>query len=155
MKKIIILLITSVLLVSFTSLHDFFTSMTKVEYNPSTKILKFATKIDVEQTEGALGKKLGSPDFESSLKSYLQKNIEISVDGQSVRYDYTGKQDSGEIVWVYYEVSNVNSVNTIEVKNTLFFDKSPNQQNYISFNINGKKGSFVCTKGKELGKQQF
>lgn len=155
MKRIFIIITTTLLIFSSFVFHDFHTSMTKVEYNAGTKSLKFATKIDVEQIESVLNKKISAGDFDQALKSYLVRNVEVSINDTPSKYNYTGKQESGEIVWVYYEVENVGAIQSIGIKNTLFLEKNPNQQNFISFSVNGKKGSFVCGKGKEAGKQFF
>lgn len=155
MKKIFVIITSLILLFSSFLNHDFHTSMTKVEYNAGTKSLKFATKIDVEQIESVLNKKINAGDFDQSLRNYLIRNVEVSINDVPLKYNYTGKQESGEILWVYYEVENVGNIQSVGIKNTLFLDKNPNQQNFISFSINGKKGSFVCGKGKEAGKQTF
>jgi hypothetical protein len=155
MKKIFVIIASVVLIFSSFLTHDFYTSMTKVEYNTGTKSLKFATKIDLEQIESALNKKINAGDFDQTLKNYLMRNVEVSINDVPTKYNYTGKQESGEIVWIYYEIENIGTIQSIGIKNTLFLEKNANQQNFVSFSVNGKKGSFVCGKGKEFGKQNF
>ncbi|MCB9201585.1 MAG: M penetrans family 1 protein [Flavobacteriales bacterium] len=157
MKKVLFLSVVAfgILFFSFGVMHDFYTSMTKVEYSPGTKLLKFASKIDVSQLEKTIPGKLSDSGFENSLKSYLNENISVTINGKPTRYEYTGKQESGDILWVYYQISDIESIKSIGVKNTLFFSNTPNQQNFVSFNIAGKKSSFVCTKGSPSGEKDF
>lgn len=48
--------IVSLVFMSFVA-HDFYTSMTKVDYNKASETIQFSTKLDVEHIEAALGKK--------------------------------------------------------------------------------------------------
>lgn len=155
MKKIFLIITIFCLFLASFQLQNFFTSMTKIEYTENSKTLKCATKIDIEQIEKVLGAKLNTPNFELNLKTYIYNNIEISINNQVIQYNYTGKQESGQLLWIYYEVKNVSFVKSIGIRNSILINKNPNQQNFISFLINNKKGSFVCIKGKEYGNQNF
>lgn len=128
--------------------HDFHNSMTKIEYNQPEKSLSVAMKIDIHDIEAAVGVALTHKDFEAGMRSYILSKIEITINNQPRTLKYSGKQESGEVIWVYFEISGVEKIETIIVKNTLLIEKFSSQQNFISFNISGKKTSDICHKDK-------
>ncbi len=134
---------------------DFYTSITKVEYISNSKTLKISSKVNSEHLEQALGKKKEAGDFDAALSKYLQNNIKISVNDTPVSFTFSSKNPDGNVIWVYYEVSGVDNISSITMKNTLLMDKFSEQQNFTNFIINGQKKSFVCKKGSETGKVNF
>ncbi len=146
--------ILSLVMMSFT-VHDFYTSMTKVDYNMASATVQFSTKLDVEHLESALGKKNNSGDFDASLKSYFDKHFLVSVNGSSKSLEFANKKITGEVIWVYFNVSNIKEVNSIEINNTLLFEKYPEQQNFVNFNINGVRESMIAKKGSSSAVKNF
>ncbi len=147
-------MLTALILMSFVA-HDFYTSMTKVDYNMASSTVQFSTKLDVEHLEAALGKKNNAGDFDASLKSYFDSHFKVSVNGTSKSLEFANKKITGEVMWVYFNVSNVKSVNSIEIDNTLLFEKYPEQQNFVNFNINGKRESMIAKKGNSSAVKNF
>ncbi len=148
------LLLLPLLLMSL-SVHDFYTSMTKVDYNMASQTVQFSTKLDVEHLENALGKKYGSNDFESALESYIQSHIKVKVNESSKSFTFANSKVTGEVIWVYYNIPNVGDVKSIEIDNTLLFEKYPEQQNFVNFNINGKRESLIAKKGASSAVKTF
>lgn len=69
--------------------------------------------------------------------------------------EYANKKVTGEVVWVYYNISGVKDINTIQIDNTLLFEKYPEQQNFVNFNINGKRESMIAKKGASSAQKTF
>ncbi len=157
MKKIISIVLSLTIFLAFYAFYsnDFYTSITKVEYVGSSKTLKISSKLNTEHLEQTLGKKTEAGDFDAALSRYLQNNIKISVNDAPVSFSFSSKNPDGNVVWVYYEVSGVDNISSITMKNTLLMDKFPDQQNFTNFIVNGQKKSFVCKKGSETGKVNF
>ncbi|MDR1876799.1 MAG: hypothetical protein LBQ84_04175 [Flavobacteriaceae bacterium] len=156
MKKIIPIIL-SVVFLSFYAYNpnDFYTSITRVEYVSSNKTLKISSKVNSDHLEQVLGKKHSAGDFDAALNRYLQSNVKISINDIPVNFTFSSKNPDGNVIWIYYETSDVSSVSSITVKNTLLMDKFPDQQNFINFIVNGQKKSLVCKKGAETGKINF
>lgn len=138
-----------------SSMHDFYTSITKVEYNAGTKSLKFASKLNADHLQKALGKNTDSPDFNTAVKNYVLKNITVAVNDAPVKVSFSAQNRDGDVVWVYFEVNGIDKIDNIAVKNTLLIEQFPSQQNFVNLLINGQKKSFVCKKGNETGKVSF
>lgn len=156
MKKLILIVLSFLCLCSYTIYSsDFFTSITKVEYVSSSKTLKVSSKVNLEHIEQVLGKKVNSNDFDLALNKYLQNNVKISINDTAVNFTFSSKNPDGNVVWIYYEVPEINSVSSITIRNSLLLDIYPDQQNFINFIVNGQKKSLVCKKGSESGKINF
>jgi len=156
MKKFILLFLgMCFVMISVSFGADFYTSITKVEYVPSAKVIKVSTKVNAEHIQQALGKKIGASDFNSALSAYIQSNVKISVNNTPYNIVFSSSNQEGNVVWVYYEVHNVESISSISVRNTLLMDKFPDQQNFVNLVIDGNRKSFICKKGAESGKVNF
>ncbi len=137
------------------ALHDFYTSMTKVDYNQASATVSFSTKLDVEHLETAIGMKSNAGGFDKAVESYFKSNFTVKINGSSKDLDFASQKITGEVIWVYFNIPNVNSVKTIDVDNTLLFEKYPEQQNFVNFNINGKRESLIAKKGNSSGVKSF
>ncbi len=135
--------------------HDFYTSMTKVDYNMASATVQFSTKLDVEHLETALGTKAGSAGFDSALQSYFKSHFQVKVNGSAKSLDFAKNKITGEVIWVYFNIPNVKEVNSIEINNTLLFEKYAEQQNFVNFNINGNRDSMIATKGNSSATKTF
>ncbi len=153
--KNVALLLGVCVLFSFAEAHDFYTSMTKVDYNSGSKQLKMNIKLDAQHIEKALGVSINDAKFDDEMTDYLNKNFKIKVNDSPVSISYEKKSQSGEVLWIYFNVANVNTVESIEITNTLLFNTFPQQQNFVSLFINNKRENFTCKKGTETGKATF
>lgn len=154
MKKIISFIVI-ICFFSFFVTNEFCNSITKIEYHSNIQTLKIATKIDINQAEKVFKENMNAPKFELKLKNYMQKNIEIFINDKLMEYKYTKIQENGGLLWIYYEIQHVAFINSIGIKNSIFIEECPSQQNFISIFINTIKKSFLCMKGKEYEKTIF
>ncbi|MDR3273668.1 MAG: hypothetical protein LBT29_09325 [Flavobacteriaceae bacterium] len=156
MKKFIFLFLGICFLTIIASYSaDFYTSITKVEYVSSGKVLKISSKVNAEHIQQALGKKIGVAGFDAALSAYVQNNVKVGVNDAPYSVVYSSSNQESSVVWIYYEVRNVENISSLSVKNTLLMDKFPDQQNFVNLIINGNRKSFVCKKGAEVGKVNF
>ncbi|TWP28778.1 hypothetical protein ETU08_05265 [Apibacter muscae] len=153
-----ILILLPLIFLSFYKLNSdqFHTSITKVEYIQGNKTLKLSTKINTLDIEKILGVKASTNTFGSSLSKYLQQNVKISVNDVPVSFNFSSYNPDGNVIWVYYEATNLEGlINSITIKNSILINNFPDQQNFISFLVNGKRKSLVCKKGSETGRVNF
>jgi len=157
MKKVLVLLVTYIGIISLLSFtdHEFHTSMTKVEYNSGSKEIKLSSKLDAEDFEKAVGAKISDGNFKSKSENYLKNNVQLSVNGSPVSITLGEVSQSGEVLWIYYSVSNINEVNSIEITNTILFNLFADQTNIINFFVNNKREFFQSKKGNDSVKKTF
>ncbi|SDE46484.1 DUF6702 family protein [Riemerella columbipharyngis] len=156
MKKFlsIIGILTLLLTMSFT-VKDFFSSMTKVDYDESANTLKFTTKLNTDHVSKAINIDPKTASFEAEVKKYVNSKMSVSINGNSQNLVFTGSQTQGGSVWINYEVRNVTSISTIKIKNALLLDIYPKQLNVVNISYKGNQKNMTFTKGDEVSEVSF
>ncbi|MGI9526894.1 MAG: DUF6702 family protein [Weeksellaceae bacterium] len=136
--------------------HDFHTSTTKVELNSGSSSLSFTSKFVTEDIEKAVGVSVeNEAQFNSAVERYLKANFSVKINGVSKSYNYASAQTSPKATRLYFEIPNVGNIETIEIRNAMLINEFSDQQNFMTFSINGKRDNFVSRKGNEVGKISF
>lgn len=134
--------------------QDFHASTTKVEYESGT--LKLTAKFFTADLEKAVGASVASKgSFDSKAKSYTNSKLIVKVNGSPVALTYVGSQTNDKSTRIYLKADNVNNIKDIEVKNEMLVETYPDQQNLVTFDVNGVRKSFTAKKGGESGKVTF
>jgi hypothetical protein len=162
-KKALLLLFIIPLL-SFSA-HKYYLSLTQIEYKNESKSIQIIINVFMDDIETALNKEYSidlqltnQNELESNdvyFKKYLKKNLYFKVDNTSSSFNYIGKEYDGDLVYFYLEIENVNSVEAIEVVNTILIDYFPEQQNLIKSKVNKKHNSILLTKTNDKGLLKF
>lgn len=151
--KYILTFAVGMVLFAFTIMHDYHTSTTKVELNTGSSALNFTSKFVTEDLEKAVGVSADNFDaFDKATEKYLRQNFVVVINGNTKSYNYAKAQISPKATRLYFEIPNVSGITSIEIKNSMLVTEFPEQQNFITFNIDGKRDSFVTKKGAERGK---
>lgn len=147
------IVLTFTIFLAFSVKHDFHTSTTKVELNEGNSSLTFTSKFVTEDLEKAVGVSADDVNgFNAAVESYLKKHFLVKVNNANKNYNYAQAQTSPKATRLYFEIPNVGKINSIEIKNSMLINEFTEQQNFITFNIQGKRDSFVTKKGSEIGK---
>jgi len=162
--KIIIPVVFTLLLSSFTTLHKYYVSNTQIEYVKDKKAIQIITRVFIDDFENVLKERyddmLSFDDKNSRMidvytEKYLNEKLKISINGEAKSLIYIGKEIEMGIVKCYLEIEEVQSVNTITITNQLLYDLFTEQQNIIKLNINSKKKSYVLTKQNDNAMLNF
>ena len=158
------LLLFIIPLLSFSA-HKYYLSLTQIEYKNESKSIQIIINVFMDDIETALNKEYSidlqltnQNELESNdvyFKKYLKKNLYFKVDNTSSSFNYIGKEYDGDLVYFYLEIENVNSVEAIEVVNTILIDYFPEQQNLIKSKVNKKHNSILLTKTNDKGLLKF
>lgn len=160
MRAIKILLITLILpLLSFTSMHEYYVSVTEIEYVKEKKSVQIITRVFVDDFEKVLRERydetimLGEGKNEVMANKYIERYLRtkfvVEVNDQEMKYNFLGKEYEDDIVYCYLEISNVEAIETFRIKNQILFDLFPDQQNIVKTKINGENKSFVLIPVKD------
>lgn len=134
--------------------QDFHASTTKVEYEAGS--LKLTAKFFTEDLEKAVGASTTSKsDFDNKARSYSSSRLTLKVNGAVVGLTYVGSQTTDKSTRLYLKADNVSGINDIEIKNSMLTEMFADQQNLITFDVNGVRKSFTAKKGDESGKLTF
>ena len=158
------LLLFIIPLLSFSA-HKYYLSLTQIEYKNESKSIQIIINVFMDDIETALNKEYSidlqltnQNELESNdvyFKKYLKKNLYFKVDNTSSSFNYIGKEYDGDLVYFYLEIENVNSIEAIEVVNTILIDYFPEQQNLIKSKVNKKHNSILLTKTNDKGLLKF
>ena len=158
------LLLFIIPLLSFSA-HKYYLSLTQIEYKNESKSIQIIINVFMDDIETALNKEYSidlqltnKNEMESNdvyFKKYLEKNLYFKVDNTSSSFNYIGKEYDGDLVYFYLEIENVNSIEAIEVVNTILIDYFPEQQNLIKSKVNKKHSSILLTKTNDKGLLKF
>ncbi|MXV37143.1 hypothetical protein GO491_00415 [Flavobacteriaceae bacterium Ap0902] len=148
-----ILPITAFLLIFSFVDHDFHTSTTKIELNSGSTSLNFTSKFVTADLEEGLGVSLqNEAEFKAAVERYLKSNFTVKINGVSKSYNFASVQTSPKATRLYFEIPNVGEIKSIEIRNAMLVNVFADQQNFMTFSINGKRDNFVSRKGNEVGK---
>ncbi|MEM6342287.1 MAG: DUF6702 family protein [Bacteroidota bacterium] len=137
--------------------HPFYFSLTQIDHNPKTESLEITLKIFTGDMEQALAVHGAGPLFlgegkenkaaDRYLRTYLERNFKLKVNGESRPYEYLGKEVELETLWIYVEVLSVPEVKEIEVTNKLLIEIYEEQQNVVQIKVGDQKKGALLRKG--------
>ncbi len=152
-------------LVSAAPPHKFYVSITKIEYVKEKNSLQIITKIFTDDLEKALRERYGrsltltekkeTAQVEEDLKNYLLEKIDIRVNGKPVTIQYLGKEYDVDMLVAYLEVTPVEELHSLEIKNTVLMQQFPEQQNIIHLKTPTSRKSLILDRDEQRGKLNF
>ena len=138
---------------SHTTEHEYYVSVTKVEYVKTEKSLQIISQIFIDDFEKLLRERydenitLAAKDesemVEVYMKKYLDFKLDFKINTSDVDFNFIGKEYKDDIVYCYLEIESVDDIKTMEIKNEVLFDIYPKQQNILRTKVNGKDKSFI------------
>lgn len=155
MKKIaqFITLLTLPLLVSISHDHEYYVSVTNVEYVESQKSLQIVSQIFIDDFENALRLRYDDKlvlesenepkKVNALMERYMNAKLKFWINGEEVKFDFLGKEYKDDIVYCYLEITNVVDVKSISMNNKILLDVFDSQQNITRFKVFGKNKSFL------------
>ncbi len=152
-------------LVQISFAHPFYVSVTEINKNEQKGTLEISIKIFIDDFEHGL-KKYGhtkmfigddkeSPKVDTLIQQYLLKNFSLEVNGKEREYAYLGKQVEDEELFLFIEMRDVETLNTLTIFNYLLCDVYETQSNIIHFKTIEEVKSLLLTKQKPTGTLNF
>ena len=152
LQLIIVFLLVPVL-VSNSTRHDYYVSVTKIEYSKEQQSLQIISQIFIDDFEELLRQRYdesitldieNEPEtVETYMHRYLADKLKISVNGTLVNFKFIGKEYKDDITYCYLEVENISDIKSIEVTNQILFDVLQEQQNIVRLKLLGRNKSFL------------
>lgn len=153
------------ILVSNINNHEYYVSVTQVEYAEEQQSLQIISQIFINDFETLIRKRYDetitldseneSEKVEVYMKRYLKDKLKISVNGNAVDFNFIGKEYKDDITYCYLEIKNITNIKSLEVTNALLFDVFTDQQNIVRLKLLGKNNSFLLVPGNESCKLNF
>lgn len=153
------------MLVSFTSAHKFYVSVTEIEYNEENRALQIISRVFTDDMENLLRtrynkdlyltKKEEHPAADDYIAKYLNGKLEVQVNGERKVLNYLGKEYDNDQLIFYVEVEEVEPFEKISVRNEILTDLFPDQKNVVHVSRNGKTKSLLLSGYEEQGLLNF
>lgn len=145
--------LTMSLFISSKEKHDYYVSVTQIEYAKKQKSLQIISQIFIDDFEKLLRERFDNsivlaPDnkpmrIERYMQSYLEDKLKIKVNGKAVNFKFIGKEYKDDITYCYLEIENITNIESISVTNRILFDVLPDQQNIVRLKLLNKNRSFL------------
>ncbi len=131
--------------------HPIFVSVTEIEHNATDKTLEISCKIFTDDFEKTLRQAykthvdLLDAKYKSAMNKlvsdYVQKHLQLNVDGKAVALQFIGYQREEEGIISFYQVNSVPTVKKIDITNNILFEYKKEQMGIVHVNVNGKRQS--------------
>lgn len=166
MRKISLILASFFLLSAFKSgAHEFYLSVTEIEYNNEEQSLQIITRVFIDDFQNVLNERYGedlqlSEDDEEgpvgeNIEKYLSQKLRLNANGKELQLNYLGKEYDADQLVLYIEVENVAPFNKIEVTNEILTDLFDDQKNVVHVKVNGETKSLLLMRQQESEKLIF
>lgn len=141
--KHIVFVVSMLLLSSGTLAHEFYMSLTQINFNDKQRSLEISIKIFADDLERALiekgmeplfiGTEKEKPNSEEVILAYLQRRFKLEVNGTEVQYNWVGMEITNDFgaIWCYVEVLNVDAVKDISFYNRILTEAFDGQTNVV------------------------
>ena len=128
--------------------HDFFVSVSYIEYDDQRNAIEAHKKIFFDDFEKTLKKQSLNQDFDilksdrdlvdGYINDYLSNNIEFIINDKQHDFDYLGHEYEDGIINCYFEINKIKKIKKIKIKDTSLFETFEGQENLIYFKANQK-----------------
>lgn len=166
MRKISLILASFFLLSGFKSgAHEFYLSVTEIEYNNEKQSLQIITRVFIDDFEDVLNERYGA-DLQLSeeaeegavaknISKYLKQKLRLQVNGEELQLNYLGKEYDADQLILYIEVEDLSPFKKIEVTNEILTDLFDDQKNVVHVKVNDKTKSLLLMRQQETEKLTF
>ena len=134
--------------ISFLFLHEFYVSISYMEYDSERKAIEVQKKIFFDDFEIALKKKNNLDKFDilnsktelvdNYIEAYLKENISFEVNNKVYDINYLGHEYINGTINCYYEVLKVKKIKNIIITDRSLFSSFDEQENLIYFEMMNK-----------------
>ena len=138
--------------------HEYYVSVTRMEYNASAKSWEISLKIFTDDLEKALetytNKKVTIRNNDANdplIGSYLSNRFQIkSTTNKVLPYTYVGKEIEADATWIYLELTEApNELTGAILRNSVLIETYDSQVNMVTIKNGTTKKTYLFKKGKE------
>ena len=133
--------------------HPFYISVCQIDYNSDADTLEMSFRIFIDDLELALesmgtgrlrlGTEQEAEKADEYIGRYLDRHIELEVNGLPVEAAFLGKEVDTDAIWCYLEIVDVTVLDSLSIKNTLLLETFEDQVNLVHVKANDQKKSLV------------
>lgn len=131
--------------------HPLFVNVLEFNHNSKDNILEVSCKMYFDDFENALKASYKIPvdithpkdvkALEKMMFEYIQKHLQLKINGKAVQLQYVGYEKENEALWTYIQVNNVTAVKKLEISNNLMYELYNTQISIMHAAVGGVRKS--------------
>lgn len=139
-------------------MHKFYVSTIRVEYRAVQKTLQVTMRIfidDLQETldrnfhkKFELGGSVEPTEIDTLIKRYINSHFEVLINDKRISMNFLGKEYENDMVYLYVELTDIDTISSIAIKDDMLMDVFEDQKNIINIFIGDTKKSFVFSTDK-------
>lgn len=160
MKNIFILFgLFFILTSSKVTAHEYYLSVTEINYKAESQSLQIVTRVFVDDFEDVLRKRFNDDirlvkDNEEGpvrkmIERYLGQKLQLESNGKKHQLKYLGKEYDNDQVILYIEVEEVLPFTEISITNSILTDLFDDQKNVVHVKVNGITKSLLLQRDQD------
>ena len=163
MTKLKFILIIFLIPIFAFSMHKYYISLTNIEYKKENNSLQITVKLFIDDLQETINNTYNTNHeltlqnersvVDSLIVKYSTDHFKIELNETATKYLYLGKEYDSDVVYLYFEIENIQNFYSIGIQNNMLIEFFPEQKNIVKLNINKKKKSFILT--SENDKEMF
>lgn len=141
---------------SDSNYHEFYLSVTDINYIQEEKSLQVISRVFTDDFEDVLNKRYNKdfkliPKFEVEeidvfIEKYIRDKFILETNNGQLTFNYVGRKYEDDMIYLFLEVENLEAFEVLTVENSILIDLFEEQKNMIHFKSNGFKKSFILEK---------
>ncbi len=146
---------------STTSYHEFYLSVTDINYIQEKKSLQIISRVFTDDFENVINTRyqkdfkliprLEVEEIDVYIEKYIRTKFSLETNRGQLSFKYLGRKYEDDMVYLFLEVENIEAFEYLSVENSILTDLFEDQKNMIHFTSNDFKKSFILE--KELSKR--
>jgi hypothetical protein len=138
--------------------HDFHTSVTRMDFNPTEKSFEISIRVFTDDLERALsddnkGQKFTLTDQDkndAAVERYIRKHFAlISPQNLKKPYAYIGKEREADATWIYVEIPFKEPLSGFSLQNDVLLDTFDDQTNLVNIKYLAQRKSYIFKKDEK------
>lgn len=156
MKKVKFIYLLLILPLFAFTVHKYYISLCEIEYVESKQAVQITLGMFIDDIEYSLNQdnnanlKIATKNevaaIDEYFENYLNAHFIVKINNKIQGYTYIGKEYDDDIVRFYLEITDIKSLNSIEVTNTSLIKYFDQQQNIIKIKANKKNKTYYLDK---------
>lgn len=130
-----------------SEIHPFYVSVTEFNHNPKDKIVEVSCKMFADDLERTLKTQYKTnidilhprevTQVEKYISDYLQKHLQVKINGKLAAFQFIGYESEQEAVWGYLQINNVSTLKKLEITNNILYEVYTTQASIMHASAGG------------------
>ena len=138
--------------------HEFYLSVTDVNYIQEEKSLQIISRVFIDDFEDVINKRYQKDfklipskevkEIDTYIETYLKDKFILSTEKGQLKFNYLGRKYEDDMIYLFLEVERLDGFEFLTVENSILTDLFEEQKNMIHFKSDTFKKSFILEKGQ-------